>query len=352
MVRSRHHRIRRRRLPGNVAIIEIGWPAGVPDGGRHGFTARDQPGFELALHHAAGRLVDAVHARLPGVGNEVVVVGTEELMYLPLRLAQQLSLQSALSVGFQSTTRSPVLAVDDPAYPIRRQFSFADAEGDPEVPRFLYNAQMSGAADLVVVVTDAAADTEILRGSTGVVGALQSAGIDVLLVVLGPVDPAQLAAARPAASGRELPRPLIGPAFGSYAAEDVRWLLTDLSNLDLEGDVAEREAAIQAGTAHYAESLPVEFQPDIGYQELFDEVLRNSAERLALAVGRVTELVLAERGHDIVLASLARAGTPVGILMRRWAQFRHGLDLPHYSLSIVRGRGIDPVALKYLASQA
>ncbi len=52
-----------------------------------------------------------------------------------------------------------------------------------------------------------------------------------------------------------------------------------------------------------------------------------------------------------MLASLARAGTPVGVLMRRWARFAHGLDLPHYSVSIVRGRGIDELALAYLAGR-
>ena len=51
-----------------------------------------------------------------------------------------------------------------------------------------------------------------------------------------------------------------------------------------------------------------------------------------------------------MLVSLARAGTPVGVLMRRWAQHRHGLDLPHYAVSIVRGRGIDANALRWLAA--
>ena len=110
-----------------------------------------------------------------------------------------------------------------------------------------------------------------------------------------------------------------GPDFGSYRPDEVSWLLTDLSELHLEADVAERESAIQAGRAHYAESLPIEYQPDPDYQALFDQVLAETAGRLALAVGAVTELVLAERGPDIVLASLARAGTPIGILMRRWA---------------------------------
>ncbi len=148
----------------------------------------------------------------------------------------------------------------------------------------------------------------------------------------------------------ELPPPLRGPGFGSYGANEVSWLLTDLSALNLEVDLTQREADIQAGRAHYAESLPVEFEPDQEYRRLFDDVLRESAARLALAVGLVTELILSERGSEITLASLARAGTPIGILMGRWARFRHGLTLPHYAVSIVRGRGIDAMALRYLAA--
>lgn len=144
-------------------------------------------------------------------------------------------------------------------------------------------------------------------------------------------------------------KPLYGPAFGSYPAEDVAWLLKDLSDARLEAPTEEREAAIQSGRAHYAESLPVEYQPGPGYLRLFRDALEASAERLAYATGLVTEMILAERGPDAVLVSLARAGTPVGILMRRWARYAHGLDVPHYAVSIVRGRGIDTVALRYLA---
>lgn len=185
-------------------------------------------------------------------------------------------------------------------------------------------------------------------------------------VLAGPdsVAPSQSAAAgtsHPAAemSACTVPagesRPLYGPEFGSYAPDDVAWLLKDLSDAELEADLAYREQRIQAGVAHYAESLPIEYQPDAAYRELFDRVLDDSAQRLALAVGTVAELVVAERGTDIVLASLARAGTPIGILIRRWLATRHGsrpgLDIPHYAVSIVRDRGIDTVALDYLAGR-
>ncbi len=143
---------------------------------------------------------------------------------------------------------------------------------------------------------------------------------------------------------------LRGPAFGSYAADEVGWLLTDLSGVELEAPTEEREEAVQSGGAHYAESLPQEFQPDAEYLRIYEETLAASAGRMAHAVGTVAELVLAERGRDVVLVSLARAGTPVGVLLRRWAAARHGLDLPHYAVSIVRGRGIDRVALDWLAA--
>ncbi|MFE9959221.1 cysteine protease StiP family protein [Micromonospora sp. NPDC005299] len=147
-----------------------------------------------------------------------------------------------------------------------------------------------------------------------------------------------------------LPKPLHGPSFGSYDRDEVAWLLTDLSRAELEATTEEREDAVQSGRAHYAASLPVEYQPSAEYQQLFQDELASSASQLARAVGVVMELVLAARGENVVLVSLARAGTPVGVLMRRWARFAHRLDVPHYSCSIVRARGIDMVALEYLAA--
>ena len=50
----------------------------------------------------------------------------------------------------------------------------------------------------------------------------------------------------------------------------------------------------------------------------------------------------------MVLVSLARAGTPVGILLKRYLRWKYGITVPHYSISIIRGRGIDQNAMRYL----
>ncbi|MEU8895349.1 phosphoribosyltransferase domain-containing protein [Nocardia sp. NPDC048505] len=434
---------------GTCVRLELPWPAAVPEGGRHGILESDTAAFESAVATATAALRARLTAQAPG--RPAIVLGHEELMYLPLRLAAALA-ESGIPTRFQTTTRSPAYVLDEPGYPLRRGFRFTAPEPDSEAPRYLYNAQWPedldselraldaaatatdpagadanlrahvpatgtaatsealveatsptldapaatapGGDAVLVLVIDQPADTPELVADGGVVDVLTASGADVLVAVLPGADPRALYAERARSSGdaehptafadhagtgttaaseipfsghtdrrgtrttpaamppgttRELPPPLHGPEFGSYAAEEVSWLLKDLSEVDLEADVAEREQRIQAGEAHYAESLPIEYQPDAAYRELFDKVLAESAERLALAVATVSELVVAERGEDIVLVSLARAGTPVGILMKRWLKSARGLDIPHYAVSIVRDRGIDAVALDYLA---
>ncbi|MDY0814046.1 phosphoribosyltransferase [Kitasatospora purpeofusca] len=338
--------------------VELDWPAGLPDGGRHGFTREHRARLEAALPGLAERLAAAVD---PGAGGEgpgadrsrVLVLGCEELMYAPLRLADALAERlpgGTDRVHYSTTTRSPVLAVDDPGYAIRTRLAFPahdDPADDSSRERYAYNvapgADPARRFGTVVLVVDDTADTPALHeGERALLGQLRRVTDRVVLAVLPSHRPtAPATAAAPA-------RPLYGPEFSSYRADEVAWLLKDLTGVDLEAPTEEREEAVQSGGAHYAESLPVEYQPSPEYQELFHQALRVSARRIALAVGTVAETLLRERGSGLVLASLARAGTPVGILIRRWLAAGHGLDAPHYAVSIVRGRGIDPAALRYL----
>ncbi|WP_457464518.1 phosphoribosyltransferase [Streptomyces sp. TE5632] len=356
--------------------VDLRWPPGLPDGGRHGFTPAHRARLESALPEMAARLAEA----LPDGARRgrILVLGFEELMYAPLRLAHALERKleqepgqrpeqapagaTGTEVRFSTTTRSPVLAVDDPGYAIRTRLVFPahDDPADGPGERYAYNVAGAG-FDAVVLVVDSAADTPALHAPGGLLAELAAHTPQVLLAVIpsyvpapsdGPAGPD--VPAGPDALERPvsmLPEPLRGPAFSSYAPEEVGWLLQDLSDVALEAPTEEREEAVQSGGAHYAESLPVEYQPSEQYQRLFHAALETSAARLAHAVGVVTETVLAERSPRPVLVSLARAGTPVGILMRRWAQHRHRLDLPHYAVSIVRGRGIDANALRWLAER-
>ncbi|WP_328555769.1 MULTISPECIES: phosphoribosyltransferase [unclassified Streptomyces] len=329
--------------PGRAVRVELGWPRGLPDGGRHGFTPGHRIRLEGALPAMAARLADA----LPEGARRVLVLGFEELMYVPLRLAHELEQRVSAEVRFSTTTRSPVLALDDPGYAIRSRIAFPAHDDPDDGPgeRYAYNVAGAG-FDAVVAVLDSAADTPELHAPDGLLARLAAHTPRVLLAVVPSYVPARPSTERPFM----LPEPLRGPAFSSYAPDEVGWLLQDLSDVTLEAPTEEREEAIQSGGAHYAESLPVEYQPSPEYQQLFRAALATSAARIAEAVGAVTELVLADRSPRPVLVSLARAGTPVGVLMRRWAQHQHGLDLPHYAVSIVRGRGIDANALRWLAA--
>ncbi|WP_339835910.1 cysteine protease StiP family protein [Paenibacillus sp. FSL R7-0272] len=138
--------------------------------------------------------------------------------------------------------------------------------------------------------------------------------------------------------------------MGSYDPSDVIFLLKDLSNISLEKETGEREHAIQSGV-HYSEMLPVEYHPSDEYIELFHETLAQSAEKVARAAATVAEIIVRKRGLNTVLVSLARAGTPIGILVKRYISMKYNVDLPHYSISIIRGKGIDENAILYIWQQ-
>lgn len=135
--------------------------------------------------------------------------------------------------------------------------------------------------------------------------------------------------------------------MGSYHQDDVIFLLKNLNGLIKELSVEDRENRIQQG-GHYSEMLPIEYEPGPEYLQLFYEALRTNAEKVALAVGIVSELILNRNGPKMILVSLARAGTPIGVLIKRYLRQCYKIDLPHYSISIIRGKGIDENALRYI----
>ncbi len=137
---------------------------------------------------------------------------------------------------------------------------------------------------------------------------------------------------------------------GSYRPEDVQFLLRPVEVEPTE--IAAKERLIQSGRRHYSEMIAPERPPGAEYLRLYREALDRNGARLAGDIGMLAA-ALAERSasrREIVLVSLARAGTPIGILLRR-AVGRLGLAAPHYSISIIRDRGIDCNALGYIAAR-
>lgn len=154
------------------------WPAGVPDGGRHGLGPADADGFETAVSELAAEVGDLVAG-----ASRVHVLGTEELMYLPHRLAEDLEgSRPALEVTVSSTTRSPVVVRDDPAYAVRHGITFPAHDGaDDGQPRFAYNLE-PGRFDAVVLVLDEATPAPHDGGAAGLRAALRTL-CDRLVVV-------------------------------------------------------------------------------------------------------------------------------------------------------------------------
>lgn len=133
----------------------------------------------------------------------------------------------------------------------------------------------------------------------------------------------------------------------SYKESDVKILLKDITGLVKPQQTEERERLIQSGV-HYCEMLPIEYVPSETYMRVYEEVLEKYAQTVACAVGRLADQVIKERGKEVVLVSLARAGIPIGILLKRYIRFKYGIDVGHYAISIIRGRGIDKNAMNYL----
>ncbi len=162
---------------GRVELEGLGWPVGLPVGGRHGFTAADHE----ALAGALPGLAAGLGARS---AERTLVLGTEELMQLPLRLAQQLA-DTGHDVAFSTTSRSPALVVDEPGYAIGSAITFAahDDPADGPGPRFAYNLGRAGDPpwDHVLVVVDPPADTPALH--TGLLTALAPRARRITLVV-------------------------------------------------------------------------------------------------------------------------------------------------------------------------
>ncbi|WP_104041381.1 cysteine protease StiP family protein [Vibrio hyugaensis] len=139
---------------------------------------------------------------------------------------------------------------------------------------------------------------------------------------------------------------LLSPILGSYGKNDCQFLLekTECEFFSIE----EKERLIQSGKRHYSELLNKESKPSNDYQDLFFDFTEKYKKKLAEHVFILAGKINAYQDGPITLVSLARAGTPIGVLVKRALEYYFNRDVVHYSVSIIRDRGLDSVALDYL----
>lgn len=140
---------------------------------------------------------------------------------------------------------------------------------------------------------------------------------------------------------------------GSYRDGEVQFLLKPLPLADFAGfvDVAAKETLIQSGQRHYSEMLAPESLPSARYLALFDAACAANNARMARDCLRLAALIAARRAGPITVVSLARAGTPVGVVLKRLLTDALGRAAVHYSVSIIRDRGIDQRAIEHILAQ-
>ena len=134
---------------------------------------------------------------------------------------------------------------------------------------------------------------------------------------------------------------------GSYRSGDVSFLLKPLALHEFV-DVPEKEYLIQSGQRHYSEMLSPESLPSERYLAVFREACAANLRRMAGDCLDLAALIAQRRSGAITLVSLARAGTPVGVVLKHLLSTVQQRDVAHYSVSIIRDRGIDQVALEHI----
>lgn len=139
------------------------------------------------------------------------------------------------------------------------------------------------------------------------------------------------------------------PLKGSYPTEDCLFLLKPIE--PRYHSIENKEMLIQTGQLHYSEMIHREKPPTEAYTALFLELTARYKQRLAAEVVILAKKIAQLRAENITIVSLARAGTPVGVLLQRALRNLLHRQSTHFSISIIRDRGIDEVALDYILQE-
>lgn len=133
----------------------------------------------------------------------------------------------------------------------------------------------------------------------------------------------------------------------TFKNNDCIFLLKDLTNEIKEVSIDEKEKLIASGI-NYSEMISKEYPVSKEINKIFKTTLEKDVEKLAYLTGAIAEEIYNRGKENAIIVSLARAGSPVGALIKRYIKFKYNIEVLHYSISIIRDKGIDENALNYI----
>ena len=148
------------------------------------------------------------------------------------------------------------------------------------------------------------------------------------------------------------------PGFsGAYHLDDCTFLLKLIDQADISKiettDLGAQESDIQSGKAPYWLRVSRENPPEQEQLALYRTAMNANKVRFTRDIAALANAAYKRHrlSAEVTIVSLARAGTPVGVLLNRSLKLR-GLRSNHYSISIVRDKsiGLDLNALKWICN--
>lgn len=136
---------------------------------------------------------------------------------------------------------------------------------------------------------------------------------------------------------------------GVYPKGDITFLLqpTEVCFTSVE----EKERLIQSGEKHYSEMLSQEPVPSETHLTIYQSALDSTKQKISTEVMELARiLAFFFKGQPIALASLVRAGVPLGVLLTKALK---SLNYPveHFGISIIRDKGLDNYAMDLIESK-
>ena len=135
--------------------------------------------------------------------------------------------------------------------------------------------------------------------------------------------------------------------YGSYLPNDVNFLLNVKNHQEIS--IEEKEDLLLNHNVHYSETLTKEMEIEDEYMSIFYNYQELNRTRICKDIIALADNI--KNYDNKVLVSLARAGTPYGVILKRILKNIYQQKIDHFSISIIKDRGLDTVSINHIINK-